>query len=249
MFRIIDGAVGKFAGQSAAAHGAFALDELPGFSGRQPGVALDMSATLSWLTEHCANHAITAELIPLKKVTGWVRTDDEIRHEDGRHFGVIGVSVSSTTREIASWTQPMIRPVERGIVALIIKREGDNTSALIRARAEPGFIDAVEIGPSVQYQPSSYAAGAAPLFADLVRNAPQDTVLYDTILSEEGGRFYHPENRYMIIEVADDFVEDPPPDYRWLPARELSELVMHRNYVNVQARTLVAVLRLTLGLP
>lgn len=214
----------------------------------QLGNSLTATQGLSWFTEVCAMRSVSAQRVPLAEVTGWTRFDDEIRNDDGSHFSVIGISVTSTSREVAHWTQPMFRPLERGIVAFVVRRFGEDMHVLAHARTEPGFVDVVEIGPTVQYQPSSYAGLQAPPFADVVLEAPPDRVLYDVVLSEEGGRFYHPENRYMVVELGEDIVLDPPADYRWIPVQEISQLIAHRNYLNIQARTLLAVLHLTLGL-
>ncbi|MFD5829637.1 NDP-hexose 2,3-dehydratase family protein [Lentzea sp. NPDC060358] len=206
-------------------------------------------ATQSWFTEVCAMHDVRTEQVALADLEGWERHPDEIRHAEGLHFKVIAVRVSANSREVSGWTQPMFQPCGRGVVAFLVKRIDGVLNVLAHARAEPGFVDVVEIGPTVQFQPSSYPGGWHPPFAGHVLDAPPERILFDRVHSEEGGRFYHAENRYLVVELGAD--EDPgplPEDYRWLTVRELGNLVAHRNYMNVQARTLVSVLHLTLGL-
>jgi oxidase EvaA len=77
----------------------------------------------------------------------------------------------------------------------------------------------------------------------VVLDRAPEQVLFDTELSEEGGRFYQARNRYQIIEVAPDALDTDLPDYRWIAMYQLIELLQHRNYVNVQARSLIACLR------
>nr|BAP34742.1 NDP-hexose 2,3-dehydratase [Streptomyces sp. ML694-90F3] len=204
----------------------------------------------SWFTEICASHSVRTESIPLADVDRWERGPDEIRHEDGHHFKVVAVSVEAATREVHRWTQPLFQPCGIGVVAFLMRRVAGEVQVLAHARAEPGFVDVVEIGPTVQYQPSSYPTGAPP-FADVVARAPAGRFLYDTILSEEGGRFLNAENRYAVLEIDENdpgVPDDLPEDYRWLTLAQLTGLLAHRNYVNVQARTLVSAMRLTLGL-
>jgi dTDP-4-dehydro-6-deoxy-alpha-D-glucopyranose 2,3-dehydratase len=200
----------------------------------------------SWFTEVCATHNVHTERIPLAEVAGWYRLSDEIRHEHGLHFKVVAVSVRASNREVAQWTQPMFEPCGIGVVAFVVRRVGGEFHVLAHARAEPGFVDVVEIGPTVQYQPSSYPDGKPP-FADLVLRAPAQRIHFDAVLSEEGGRFYRAENRYVVVETDED-VPNIPEDYRWLSLGQLSDLLAHRNYLNIQARTLVAAMHLTLGL-
>lgn len=201
----------------------------------------------SWFTETCAAHDIHTERVPLGAVDNWYRLSDEIRHAQALHFRVVAVSVQATNREVSQWTQPMFEPCGIGVIAFVVRRVDGELHVLAQARAEPGFVDVVEIGPTVQYQPSSYPDGRPP-FADLVLRAPAERILYDAVLSEEGGRFYRAENRYVIVELDDGVPEQLPDDYRWLTFSQLSDLLAHRNYLNVQARTLVSVMRLTLGL-
>jgi oxidase EvaA len=65
-------------------------------------------------------------------------------------------------------------------------------------------------------------------------------VLFDAVQSEEGGRFYHAQTRYLIVEAGDD----PPPvdgdTHRWLTLAQLLAFQQFGGLVNVQARTLIA---------
>lgn len=61
------------------------------------------------------------------------------------------------------------------------------------------------------------------------------------MLSEEGGRFFHALNRYLIVETDQDVPRDHP-DHRWMTLHQLSDLLRHSHYVNVQARSLIACL-------
>lgn len=61
--------------------------------------------------------------------------------------------------------------------------------------------------------------------------------------AEEGGRFLNAESRYLIVEADEDEAPlDPPPGYRWVTPAQLTTLVRHGHYVNVQGRTLLACL-------
>jgi oxidase EvaA len=96
----------------------------------------------------------------------------------------------------------------------------------------------------VQASPDNFAGlSVDPPFLDEVLSAGPDRVRYDAIHSEEGGRFLYAENRYLIVEA--DEAEAPllpPAGFQWVTVSQLSELVKHGHYVNVQARTLLACL-------
>ena len=205
----------------------------------------------SWITGRQSEHEVSAEPVPLREVeqnpgSGWCRSADSISHERGLFFSIIGVDVSSNRREVSAWRQPLLEPHGNGIVALLVKRFNGVLHTLISARVEPGFLDVVELAPTVQCTPENYAhlpAGDRPRFLDAVLERRPERTLFDTVLSEEGGRFYQAQTRYLIIEADEDFPADTPEDFRWMTLRQLIELLKYSHYLNVQARTLVAALR------
>lgn len=203
----------------------------------------EIAELLSWFTEAKTRYFLHAERIPLRSIPGWHRTPTEIAHDEGRYFRVIAASVAATNREVAQWSQPLIEPLEDGLVALLVTEIDGVLHALMHIRVEPGYLDIIEMAPTVQCTVANYRglpSGQHPPFLDRVLAAGPAQILYDTLLSEEGGRFYHAQNRYQIIEVAEPFPLPPDPDFRWVTLGQLGELLRHSHYLNVQARSLVA---------
>lgn len=212
-----------------------------------PGSAVHTGQEIrSWLTDRRVAHEVVTERLPLRAVAGWHRTADAVTHEEGRFFSVVAVHVGSRSREVPSWTQPLLRPHGQGIAALLVKRVGGVLHALMHARVEPGFVDTVELGPTVQCVPDSHAHLAAadrPPLLDLVLGADRAHTLFDTVLSEEGGRFDQAQSRYMIISVDDRVPVEENAGMRWLSPGQLEDLLKYSGQLNIQARTLVAALR------
>ncbi|MFI6026208.1 NDP-hexose 2,3-dehydratase family protein [Amycolatopsis magusensis] len=198
---------------------------------------------LSWVTESRTRTDVYTRRVALLDAWGWHRADGRICHERGLYFDVIGLSVTADGREVNSWTQPMIEPHGVGVVAFLAQVIDGVTHVLVHARAEPGFVDAIELAPTVQCIPENFdrMPQARPLFLDYVLGAKPEQIRFDTELSEEGGRFYHARNRYMVIETDIDADVDHP-DFRWMPLHQLVDLLRHSYYLNVQARSLVACL-------
>ena len=73
-------------------------------------------------------------------------------------------------------------------------------------------------------------------------NARNDQVLVDTMQSEEGGRFYHEQNRNMMVEAGEDFPLELPPRYTWMTLRQIYNFLRFNNYLNIQARSLISAL-------
>src|SRR5947207_12348905 len=102
---------------------------------------------LSWLTENRTRFEFVQQRIPLDEVTGWRRTDREIVHESGEFFRVIAVDVRAASREVSSWSQPLLAPVEPGLLALLTRRVNGVLHVLVQARPAAGTLDVVEVGP------------------------------------------------------------------------------------------------------
>ncbi|MEU8654513.1 NDP-hexose 2,3-dehydratase family protein [Streptomyces sp. NPDC048737] len=204
------------------------------------------SDLLAWFTGERTRHDVRARLMPLREIAGWRTDGHSVSRADGRFFRVVAVSVEGAGREVAGWTQPIIEPVERGVVGFAYRVFDGVPHVLAHARVEGGFLDTVELAPTVQCVPSNYAplpAADRPPFLDVVLDAPPDRVRYSTVHSEEGGRFLNAESRYLIVETDEATTPtQPPPGYHWVTPGQLNWLAEHSRYVNVQARTLLAVL-------
>jgi dTDP-4-dehydro-6-deoxy-alpha-D-glucopyranose 2,3-dehydratase len=204
------------------------------------------SEILSWITARQAEHELRTELMPLREVRDWTRSEMSISHGLGVFFSVIAVDVQANSREVSGWTQPMIEPHGVGINAMLVRRFDGVLHALVNARVEPGFLNVVELAPTVQCTPENYAhLPPAQNQVEHRREAGRrsEQVLFDVELAEEGGRFYHPACRYLIVEVFDEIPIEVRPEFRWMTLHQLSGLLQHSHYLNVQARTLVTCLR------
>ncbi|NEC66325.1 NDP-hexose 2,3-dehydratase family protein [Streptomyces sp. SID9727] len=201
---------------------------------------------LSWITGERSRHSARAERVPLDHLPGWKRGTSAIEHEAGRYFQVVAVSAQAGNREVTGWTQPLFEPVGQGILAFLTREVEGVEHVLVQARIEPGLVDTVELAPTVQYTPDNYAhlpERERPRFAERVLRAGGDRIRYDVVHSEEGGRFLNAESRCLIVET--DAPLDAPAGYAWVTPAQLTSLVRHSHYLNVQARTMLACLNAT----
>lgn len=196
---------------------------------------------ISWFTGLKINYHITVERIPLKEVKRWKRTDMEICHEDYPLFSVIAVSVEAGTREVFSWTQPLLKEPQQGLLGFITKKINGVLHFLMQAKVEPGNIDSIEIAPTVSCSAVAFKRqqGVYIPFLDHFVNAAPRQIRYDTVQSEEGGRFYHFLNRNMVIELEEADIIDPPINYLWMTLGQVMEFLKF-GYMNIDTRTLLA---------
>jgi oxidase EvaA len=202
---------------------------------------------LSWMTELKVRYELNVEQIPLKFTQDWRRTDSAIGHVSGKFFSVIAVRVEADNREVGTWTQPLVRPADQGIVAFLTKTINGTLHFLIQGKVEPGDFDVVEMAPTVQCLTGSYrdaAPGGRPAFLDDVLDASSRQTRISSLQSEEGGRFFREENKNVIIELDDNYSEHIPDEYIWMTLGQLKQFTRFNNYVNVQARCLLSNLAL-----
>ncbi|MFJ9982360.1 NDP-hexose 2,3-dehydratase family protein [Streptomyces cyaneofuscatus] len=216
----------------------------------EPGALHSDTELLSWFTGERSRHEVHVERVPLDETHGWHRGESSIDHEAGRYFRVVALDVQAGSREVSGWTQPMFEPCGIGVTAFLTRDIGGVRHVLAHARVEGGFLDTVELGPTVQYTPANLIhlrQDQRPPFLDLVLGTPAQRIRYEAVHSEEGGRFLNAESRYLLVDTDDDprVPLDPPPGYRWVTPGQLTSLVRHGHYVNVQARTLIACLNAT----
>ncbi|RPK83965.1 MULTISPECIES: NDP-hexose 2,3-dehydratase family protein [Streptomyces] len=210
----------------------------------EAGALCSDTELLSWFTTQRSRHDVEVRRIPLARVEGWGRDGTGVCRPDGRYFRITGVSVEAGSREVGGWSQPLLAPTGTGITACLFRRFGGVPHLLMHAKVEAGYLDTVELAPTVQYTPENWEhlpATVRPRFHDVVRDAPRDAVHYDVLHSEEGGRFEHAETRCVFVEADEDTAPaQPPAGYQWLTVGQLNSLTAHGHYVNVQARTMLA---------
>lgn len=206
-----------------------------------------MNEHLSWLTQLKSVAELNVRYVPIKDIQGeWQVNEYEISRRDKKFFRVIGTKVNISNREVTSWCQPLVQPMQQGICAFIIKKIDGVYHFLVHAKMECGNLDVYELAPTVQCLTGNVLDVPKekwPAYVDFVINAKPEQILYYALQSEEGGRFYHEQNRNMIVEVGDEFPIDIPVDYHWMTLGQIHEFMRFNNYINIQARSLIAAIK------
>lgn len=200
---------------------------------------------ISWITEIKSKYELNIVKKPLNKLDEWEQINGEIKRKDNKYFSVIGIDVSINNREVKSWDQPMIKSSQEGIIAFIIKPINGIYHFLVQAKIEAGNFDIVELAPTVQCLTGNYRDGEneykVPFLNEII-NASNDSILYDSMQSEEGGRFYKEQNRNLILNLGENFPTDLPENYIWMTLNQLLKLIEFNNYLNISARSLISVI-------
>ena len=182
-------------------------------------------------------------LVPLKQLCTWDMKNDEIVCKRPYSFKVIFCDIEIEGREVRHWTQPLFEASGIATFGLLTRVTNGVREFLVRATPEVGCFDRIELGPSVQRE---YVHDESKnTVVDRAFDAHLKTgegVKFDTLLSEEGGRFYHEQNRNVIVEISADELSSPPDGYFWADYRTLNTLAQVNNCLNIQLRNLLSVL-------
>ena len=202
----------------------------------------NLDEIIHFITKIKSKYDLFIYKIPLNVVQGWNISKTEISREDSKYFKVIGVNVTIGNREVVSWQQPMIEPAHRGICAFVCKKINGVIHFIVQAKLECGNRDIIEMAPTVQCLTGDYRSPDSQIvpFLDYVLNATSIQIIFDTVQSEEGGRFYKEQNRNLVIMADDNFSDNLPENYIWMTLNQLYYFNRFNNYLNIQARSLIA---------
>lgn len=185
---------------------------------------------------------IQKEKIPLKELREWRFEEDTICCAREWPYRIVFCDIHIADREVTHWRQPLFASNGKAVFGLVCCDDGGVLKFLVKPRAEIGCFDGMEIGPTIQHECGS------PWSQDSVeqlfkkRLAQGDGIVTDTILSEEGGRFYHEENRNIIMQIGKRDLAELPVGYVWSEYGTLNMLTQVNNCLNIQLRNLLSLL-------
>ena len=193
-----------------------------------------------WISSERSKGTIDSQIVKLSELDRWFRNDWAIGREDGRGFEVVGVSVVAKGREVDCWSQPMVQPNGVGLIGLLVDVSERDPRLLVKLRREPGLVDGAELGPTVQIAGGERAASELESALERsVLTANGTEVVFDSVLSDEGGRFLSGRHRHRIVLT--DFTA-PPSGYRWCSLSVIESLLLHSHEVNMQLRSILVCL-------
>jgi oxidase EvaA len=217
-----------------------------GAPGDDAQVLEGVRGTLQWLDDRRADTHILTRRIGLNDLQEWALDEKGyFSHLSRGFFRIVGLRVSSDTREVGSWGQPIIENQAPGIIGLLVRRGGDGMELLMQAKAEVGNRVTVQLGPTAQFARENYEGSAKlkkPFLFEEFSAPGRFPVLHESRQTEEGARFYREYNLHRVLVLPEETHLELPPDYRWLSLREVALLVQLGEQVNSCARSILSCL-------
>ena len=188
---------------------------------------------------------IIVTTVPLNQLVDWRVDDYGIICKKQADFMVRYYDIEISGREVRNWTQPLFKAIGNATFGLITKVENNIRKFLVRIKPEIGAFDKIEIGPSVQWEPSHYLYNDNQIDKLFRKHIEENIgIMNKVVLSEEGGRFYHEQNYNYIIEINTNEISDLPEEYVWTDYSTLNYLIQVNNCLNIQLRNLLSLLNI-----
>lgn len=190
-------------------------------------------------------HDYKRKLVPLYSLRDWeYNHNNEFACKHPYSFKLIHCDIEIEGREVKHWDQPLFEATGRAMFGLLTCVDSGVRKFLVKAKPEIGAFDMIELGPSVQREAFSDESEDAVYKVFMNKLSNRDRVIFDNVLSEEGGRFYHEENNNVIIEIDKEELTYLPDGYFWMTFRTLNSLIQINNTVNIQLRNMLSLLEL-----
>ena len=210
---------------------------------------IDLNSIVNRITREKFNTFINIKKIKLNQMRDWEISEKLIKHKNELYFKVIGVEAAISNRENLNWQQPMIESYSNGIYACFSRSIKGKIHILVQIKAECANYDLVELAPALQLDSLEDKKTAfEKILLDIINNSNSNNFIFDTKQSEEGGRFFHIENRHILIrlEKKEDILlfENIPENYLWITLNQLTKLNRFDQILNIQLRSIIAMIPL-----
>ena len=199
----------------------------------------DMALIYNYINNYKMFDYPQPELIRLDELHKWQMDDFGIRCKEPYSFSVIYCDIEVEGREVRHWTQPLFKAEGIAMFGLFTTVIAGKRRFLVKAQAEVGCFDGMELGPTVQREAVCRESENEMDRLFMKQLQAGKGIKHDVILSEEGGRFYHEQNRNVIIETV---AFEPLNGYFWADYRTLNMLTQVNNCLNIQLRNLLSLL-------
>ena len=195
--------------------------------------------------ERCRNMAnFTTQLVNLNDLKHWEMTENVIRSTKENSFEVRQFQVKTSEREVSHWDQPLVVSEEEGEVILYAQEKNGVLHFLFNCRAEIGFRECCQYGPTIQNlnnEPFILSAFEAKE-NELKNYLSRAKLLVSNLHSDEGGRFYRCISRYSIYLLDKDEVIDLGENLSWMTMQQIEFFAKRQGFFSNEARSLISML-------
>ncbi len=172
-------------------------------------------------------------------------TKKKLTHFKNNFFSVIGIKVCTNNREINEWSQPIIQGSKLAFAGFLRKEFKNTKHYLCRYVLKPGsktntFSCTVNTSKLLNFKNNRNLTSFQKRLISRYFMKKKN-IIYNNILSDEGGRFYHSQIKYTAYELSEDENINLPFNYIWLSTNQVIDLIKMKK-IDIEARLLFAIL-------
>jgi len=201
---------------------------------------------LNWSLNLNKKYYLKTKIINIKSLKDWSISSKAFSHYKNKFFSVIGVNIKTNHREIKHWEQPIIKGSKLSFVGFLVKEFNKTNHFLCRFVLKPGsttntYSCTVNTSNLSELKRNNSLTNFQKkiLFRYFLNRSKKK--IYDNILSDEGGRFYHAQIKYTAYKLKVNENIKLPMNYIWLSYNQMIDLIKKRK-IDIEARLLFGIL-------
>ncbi len=187
------------------------------------------------------SHDLSAKesfLVDLNKIKNWNSYKGAFKSDQKNNFSIIGVEVSGASREVDSWTQPLLKESSKGEYGLLVGTINGALKIFWKLRKEPGLFKGSELGPTwinrgCQNESNTWG----------YKQNKNGKELFQIDLAEEGGRFYKSIFNHKIVWAGEIDSNDLGEDIIPLSYAQTERFISGYSFLTIEARSLWFLMR------
>lgn len=199
-----------------------------------------------WLLNLNKKYYLKTNIIKISALRNWVKSKKKLNHNKTNYFSIIGIKTKTNHREINEWFQPIIKGSKLAFAGFLIKKFNNTNHYLCRYILKPGsktntFSCSVNTSNLISFKKNkSLTIFQKKLISKYFLNQKSKKI-YNNILSDEGGRFFHSQIKYIACKLNQTENLNLPFNYIWLSNNQIIELIKKRK-IDIEARLLFGIL-------
>ncbi len=189
---------------------------------------------------------LKTKIIKISALKSWVMSKNKLSHVKTNFFSVVGIKTKTNQREINEWFQPIIQGSKLSFAGFIRKKFNNTEHYLCRYILKPGsktntFSCSVNTSNFHSFKRNNYLTIFQKKLISKYFLNKKIKKIYNNTLSDEGGRFYHSQIKYIACELKEGENLNLPFNYIWLSSNQIIDLIKKRK-IDIEARLLFGIL-------
>ena len=197
-----------------------------------------------WVKINNKKFFMKTKIVDLIKLKDWTYNSTKIEHKKKKHFSIIGINASTNKREIKNWSQPIIKGKEMAFAGFIKAKFNNIEHYLCRYILKPGLKSGVISCTVNTSDINNYSKNQTLNINEkyfikkyFFSQYSKKNIIYDNTLSDEGGRFYQCQIRYMISKLLYPDSIKIPNNYIWISHNQIVDMIKDQK-LDIEARLL-----------